>query len=322
MSEEIDFGIAWEWEYDKDFITLLVKKCAERRINTCVMDPCNYPAITQRVLSDELTFTVFFDRASDTNTSFLPLADGLTHDRTFFINHPADVKKAINKAAMHIEFANHGINVPYTIILPVYEKDPAEQILKLDNVGIPFIVKPAHGGGGIGVLLGAKTLDEVIAARKDFQSDQILIQENIVPRALEGRKAWFRVYYIGGAVTMCWWDPFLHVYEQLTREEMARWNLQEMERVVNLIHDISRLDFFSTEIALTEQMKFVSVDYVNDQCDMRLKSKAADAVPDDLVDFVCESLASFVQRKLAELRPPQPPVPPPPSAHHTPTPLP
>jgi len=312
MAAEIDFGIAWEWEHDEDFITLLARKCADRRISTCILTPASCNAITQKVLTDNLTFTVFFDRASDTNIDFLPLADGLTHDQTLFINHPADVKKAINKAAMHIEFLNNGIHVPYTIILPVYEKDPTEQILKLDAVGVPFIVKPAHGGGGVGVLLGARTLAEVMTARKDFLDDQILIQENIIPRILEGKKAWFRVYYIGGAGTMCWWDPFIHVYENLAPEEISRWGLQEMERVVRLIHDISKLNFFSTEIALTESMKFVSVDYVNDQCDMRLKSKATNAVPDNIVNFVCESLAAFVERTVAARRPSQPP---PPSPH-------
>ncbi|MCX6356673.1 MAG: hypothetical protein NT045_02155 [Candidatus Aureabacteria bacterium] len=302
MTREIDFGIAWEWEHDGDFIDRLVEACRARTIETCVVDPRNCAELTQAVLRDELVFTTFFDRASDTNRDFLPLAGGLVQDHAFFINHPADVEKAINKAAMHLEFIMHGISVPYTIILPVFEKDPTDRIIKLDTVGIPFIVKPAHGGGGVGVLVGARTLSEVMAARQDFQDDQILIQENIVPRIIEGKRAWFRVYYIGGAVTICWWDPEAHIYGKVTPEESARWGLTELERMARVIHSIAKLNFFSTEIAITESLRFVSVDYVNDQCDMRLKSKAPDAVPDEVVGFVCEQLAAFVERSLAQKR--------------------
>jgi hypothetical protein len=43
------------------------------------------------------------------------------------------------------------------------------------------------------------------------------------------------------------------------------------------------MDFFSTEIVLTDKGKFVAIDYVNDQCDMRFKSKHYDGVPDKVV---------------------------------------
>ena len=297
MTTAIDFGIAWEWELDEGFVAILARKCRERGLTTCVASPGNLPLVEARVLAGELSFAAFFDRASDANPAFLPLAVGIARGNTLFLNHPPYVERAINKAAMHLEFSSRGINVPYTIILPVFEKnDHTEEIIRLENVGIPFIVKPAHGGGGLGVLLGAKTLAEVLAARKDFAHDQILIQENIVPRMLEGRKAWFRAYYVGGDTLLCWWDPELHVYERVLPDEAVRWGLGRMEAIARLIHEIAKLNFFSTEIALTDAMRYVSVDYVNDQCDMRLKSRAVDGVPDDVVESVCDSLAGFVAR--------------------------
>ncbi len=311
MTTAIDFCIAWEWEHDEEFIAILARKCRERGLTTCVASPGNLPLVEAQVFAGELSFAVFFDRASDTNPAFLPLAAGIARGNTLFVNHPPDVERAINKAAMHLEFSSRGIDVPYTIILPVFEKDdPTEEILRFENVGIPFIVKPAHGGGGLGVLLGAKTLAEVLAARKDFAHDQILIQENIVPRMLEGRKAWFRAYYVGGDTLLCWWDPELHVYERVLPAEAARWGLGRMETIARLIHEIAKLDFFSTEIALTDAMRYVSVDYVNDQCDMRLKSRAAKGVPDDVVESVCDSLAGFVARAVRERRSAPPVCPP------------
>jgi hypothetical protein len=303
MATAIDFGIAWEWEHDEGFIGVLERVCAARGLTTCVVSPANLRSVEAGIAAGELSFDAFFDRASDTDPSFLPLASAVARAGGVFVNRPCDVERAINKAAMHIDFSSRGIDVPYTIILPRFEEgDPTGEILRLDNVGTPFIVKPAHGGGGLGVLLGARTLAEVVAARKEFGHDQILIQENIVPRLLGGRKAWFRAYYVGGETPLCWWDPEIHVYERVTPAEAAEWGLGRMEAIARLIHDISRLNFFSTEIAVTGEMRYVSVDYVNDQCDMRLKSKTHDGVPDDVVESVCASLAGFVARARAQRR--------------------
>jgi len=41
-------------------------------------------------------------------------------------------------------------------------------------------------------------------------------------------------------------------------------------------------DFFSTEIALAKDGRYVVVDYVNDPCDMRPQSKHFDGVPDTI----------------------------------------
>ena len=46
-----------------------------------------------------------------------------------------------------------------------------------------------------------------------------------------------------------------------------------LEKEAEKIAEIAGLQFFSTEIAIVDKETFVIVDYVNDQCDMRLKSK-------------------------------------------------
>ena len=314
MSQRFDLGIAWEWEHDYDFISVLARKCQEHKISTCIVNPANLADIAPMVFSNELMFSAFFDRASDIRKEFTPLADHLVKNSVPFINSPRDSEEACNKASMHLQFITHGINVPYTIILPVFEHDgPTEDILKLENVGIPFIIKPAHGGGGDGVLLGVKSLAEVMAARKDYVNDQILIQENIVPCILDGKKAYFRVYYAGGNVISCWWDPQKHVSERLSPDDWVRHALQEIDRIATRIHEISRLNFFSTEIALTESMKYISVDYINEPCDMRLKSEAWDGVPDEVVELVCDSLAQFTARAIGQKEVGSAPDPPAPS---------
>jgi acyl CoA:acetate/3-ketoacid CoA transferase beta subunit len=47
---------------------------------------------------------------------------------------------------------------------------------------------------------------------------------------------------------------------------------------------------------MVDRETFVVIDYVNDQCDMRLKSSHPDCVPDDVVEEIAFELAQFVLR--------------------------
>jgi hypothetical protein len=62
------------------------------------------------------------------------------------------------------------------------------------------------------------------------------------------------------------------------------------------IQEVCSLDFFSSEIALTEEARFVVVDYVNEVCDMRLQSKHRDGVPDDVVLRIQELIAEETKK--------------------------
>jgi hypothetical protein len=63
-----------------------------------------------------------------------------------------------------------------------------------------------------------------------------------------------------------------------------------------IIEKITELDFFSTEIVLNKEKKFVVIDYVNDQCDMRFKSKHKDGVPDSTVKQIINNLKNYIVR--------------------------
>ena len=57
------------------------------------------------------------------------------------------------------------------------------------------------------------------------------------------------------------------------------------------------LDFFSTEIVLTEDGNFLLIDYVNDQCDMRIKSRHYDGIPDNIVNEIIKNMLKYAVRK-------------------------
>jgi hypothetical protein len=92
----------------------------------------------------------------------------------------------------------------------------------------------------------------------------------------------------------CWLNDLTHIYSEITEDDFIKYNLNEMNNIVKKIKEITNLDFFSTEIALTKDQKFIVIDYVNDQCDMRFQSKHLDGVPDKVVYQIIEAMAEFI----------------------------
>jgi len=120
------------------------------------------------------------------------------------------------------------------------------------------------------------------------------LQEKVSPATLADRRAWFRVFYAFGRIIPCWWDDLTHVYEELTPADEEGFGLQSLRSIAAAIREVCVLDFFSTEIALMPGKTFVVVDYVNEMCDMRLKSLHIDGVPDQIVLSIASSLAGFL----------------------------
>ena len=198
---------------------------------------------------------------------------------------------------MHLEFIAHGIHVPYTVILPSCEseREPRLEAGEMAPLGTPFVVKPANTtGGSLGVVGDARTLEDALTARRSYPGDKYLLQERIYPEQREGRRFWFRGFYVLGEVHCAWWDDRTHVYAELTDEETGRFGLQEIGGIVRGVAAVSGLRFFSTEIVRDVRGRLVSVDYVNENCDMRLRSKHPDGVPDALVGRIASRIAAYV----------------------------
>ena len=95
----------------------------------------------------------------------------------------------------------------------------------------------------------------------------------------------------------CWWDSRKRLYTPITSIEESRYRLGELPETVLAIARLCKLDLFSTEISLTPEGFFVVVDYVNDLLDLRLQSKTADGVPDDIVHDIAERLTLLVKNR-------------------------
>ncbi|MHB9013121.1 MAG: hypothetical protein ACYC49_12980, partial [Ignavibacteriaceae bacterium] len=119
-------------------------------------------------------------------------------------------------------------------------------------------------------------------------------QEKIHPAILEGNRAWFRCFWSFGTTIPVWWDDQTHLYKEMMPEELTKFKLKKLLQITNLIAKNVMLDFFSTEIVLTGDNKFIAIDYVNDQCDMRLSSLHHDGVPDNVILRIIKKMLKAV----------------------------
>lgn len=281
-----DLAISYKWVYDEDFIDLIEKIFQSSGLTTFVIQDHNVSEITELVRKEKIGFKAYLDRASDLDTNYELLAQILTQRNTYIINPHSKAEKAINKSLTHTKLINSGFNVPKTIIVPSCEESHELNVNEddLKNIGKYFIIKPSFDtGGGEGVIYNATSLEQIQKERLKYTYESYLIQEIIHPKMISDRRAWFRVFWVFDKVIPSWWDDKIHIYNLVTEDECKKYNLDELYIIVKKLAYMVGLDYFSTEVALTEKNEFILIDYINDQCDMRLKSKHTDGVPDELV---------------------------------------
>ncbi len=299
--ETFNLGLAYVWEYDQSFISLIEETFHSAGLTTYLINYHNIHETTQKVIRKELSFNFYLDRAWDVEHDFEELGKLLSRRKTIIFNPYKKVLHAIDKASMHLEFITAGLNVPHSIIVPPHN-EKEEIYISLDDLSIlgrPFIIKPCNTtGGGIGVVTGAESLKEVLYERMKNTEDKYLLQEKVYPTILEGKRAWFRCFWAFNKPIAVWWDDLTHIYSELTPEEINKFELKKLFQITRKISSLTNLDLFSTEIVLTDGGKFVVIDYVNDQCDMRLQSEHPDGVPDLVVKQIISNLLMKTKKLL------------------------
>ncbi len=295
--EIIDLGLAWNWEYDEEFIYGIEHECRKIGISTYRIEMHNIHETLKILRRGKIRFRSFLDRASDEEESFLPIAKYFSRASAFMFNGYDRVEFAKDKAKMHIALLNYNVQIPYTIIISPYNKRKEVELslTELAHLGRPFIIKPANTtGGGIGVVTGAETLKEILLARQHHKNDTYLLQETIHPEILGHRPAWFRAFYAFGKSIICWWDPETHIYKEVTPHDEEKYGLNEIHTTISRIYSACKLEFFSSEIAKAKDGRYVAVDYVNEICDMRSQHHHYDGVPNSVITKIQRQLAHFI----------------------------
>ncbi len=300
MSPTVDLGIGWEWEYDADFVFSLDRFCQRAGLSSYLVHPHNLSETWERVQAGFLSFRTFLDRASDNMEAIRPLVWHLKARGTPLINDPGFLPRANDKATMHLELLSKGVDVPYTIIVGPQEGNDIQDVPELQHIGNPFIIKPANGGGGRGVILGARDRVDVVKARKILWGDKMLLQEEIQPAQLPVGMAWFRSFMVDQTIYLCWWNKETHVYRPVSPVEEGEFGLEMLRTITKKIGEVCGLTLFSTEIAQSNDGRFVAIDYVNDQPDFRPRSKAPDGIPDPVLNKIVVDIVRWVKEYVQE----------------------
>lgn len=291
-----DFCVTWCWEFDADFVRLLESACQALGMSVLQVTPESLSAVLSELEAGRLRFSAFLDR-TEHEAPYGSVQKWAKENTAYQIN-PKDVADwAEDKATMHVELISAGLFTPFTIILPPCSEQPYLPAIDLSNLGGDFVIKPSYGGGGQGVVMAATSFEQVMAQRTEFPHLKYLLQKTITPQKLNGRDAWFRVIYCDGQLYPCWWDTNTHIYQCISTQDETDFGLDMLRDITARIAVLCRLGFFSTEIAFSSEQQWVVIDYVNDQIDMRLQSKAMDGVPDTVVEKICQSLASLIKRQ-------------------------
>jgi glutathione synthase/RimK-type ligase-like ATP-grasp enzyme len=295
-----DLCLPWYWEYDIDFVQFVEHACNQQGLALWQITPNDLLESITELYQGEKTFRTILDR-SQYDPRFEPVHRWSRQHHVRRIN-PAEVSAwSEDKATMHLELINAGIHTPYTILLSPFIEQPVLPHLDLMPLGNQFVIKPSNGGGGEGVILGAFSIDQILRARMEFPAQKYLIQATITPRTIHGQPTWFRVFYAVGKTYPCWWHPLTHVFSIVTQQDEHKYELSPLHEITQRIASICKLDWFSTEIALTLE-EFVVVDYVNDGIDTRVQSKAVDGVPDEVMQNIAEQLVKIAKGETHDAR--------------------
>ncbi len=287
-----DLCLAWNWEHDARFVGVVEATCQARSRSLLQVTPASLQATVEALDAGRIGFRAYLDRSSECDPRVLALADWARAHGSTSVNAYEQARRAWDKSLMHAAlFAV--VRTPYTIVLPSHAEQPLLTSLDLTPLGPRFSIKPAHGGGGDGVIVEAHTLADVLAARVAFPADKYLLQTHVHPVRAGSRPAWFRILYCLGELYPCWWDTESHVYTPVTSAEESHYKLRPLHAMMDAIARVTSLRLFSTEIALTTELGFVVVDYANDPIDLRLQSQCREGVPDEIARYIAEALAEL-----------------------------
>jgi hypothetical protein len=297
-----DVAVGWRRVGEEYFSQTLTGFCADLGLSLFFVEPVWVREFTAKLRQGKIGVRVLLDMSSDCyapGDQYYQLARAVKASGGVVVSDPDVTPFATHKGRFHDVLAWNGIRVPKTITVSRPDLDSFRLTPQaLAQVGTPFVVKPGWGYGNCGVILdGTSEADLLRSADAAPDSDCFLIQERLRPRTLGGHTAWFRVFYVFGEVISCWWEPPDNVYSLVTPAERQTFGLESLETASRAIAALAKLPFFSTEFAIPEGQSLpVAVDYVNDECDMHVKSYYPTGVPDVVARRIAWLLASNCAR--------------------------
>jgi len=299
-----DLVMTHKLDADDYFIHSIQRHCAEARLNFFLIEPLWVEAFHLYLQFGEIWPRVLLNMHSEHHQPeeiYHRLVRLAAEKHCQVIDPPEIAQAGFDKARMHPLLVEAGIRVPPTIIVP-REKAADFQLTEADHalLGQPFVIKPGMGYGRGGVVLDATSEKDLARSVATWPDTHYLVQHRVVPREIKGAPAYFRVYYVFGSVWCSWWNCYTDNYRLVTPQEAIEHNLKPLEEIIRQIATLTRMNFFSSEIAQTEGGEFVVIDYVNDQCHMLSQSaNQRIGVPDELVAAIAKRLVEATRELIA-----------------------
>ena len=280
---------------DDFFIHRVEQHCAEAGLNFFLIEPLWVEAFYEGLHQGHLWPRVLVNMHSEHHQpkDIYHRLVRLAQERHTQIIDPLDrAIAAFDKARLHPRLLSHGMQVPFSIIVPS-ETLPGFRLSDQDRaaLGLPFVIKPGMGYGRNGVIMDATGEDDLARSAAAWPDTHYLLQRRIVPGELNGAPSYFRVYFVFGTVWCSWWNCYTDHYRLVTPGEMEEFKLEPLREIIRQMAALTGMKFFSSEIARTQGGEFIVIDYVNDQCHMLSQSANPKiGVPDELVGAIARRL--------------------------------
>ncbi|MFC1939283.1 hypothetical protein ACFLXO_01190 [Chloroflexota bacterium] len=273
------------------FAHRLRELCGQMGLTFFLVDDLWVKEFTQKVQSKEAKVRVLFDLSANQlneDDAYVLLAREVIQQRGTVIDDPDITIATAHKGIFHNVLLENKIPVPETIIVNRSELENFQITREIrKKVGVPFVVKPAWGDSGVGVNIDGHYEEDLLeSAEQAPNSDAFLMQKFVEPKKLGSHVGWFRMFYICGEVIPCWWNPSNHEYHLVSPQQIKRYKLSSLARIMRGIARVSKMRKFTSEICLHTDGKFYAVDYINADPDMNPRSFYDNGVPDSLVRYI------------------------------------
>ena len=291
MAESYDIVLATPFPNYNFFAHKMRELCGQNNLTFFFCNDTWVNEFYQKLESREVEAKVLLDMTANQTLEtdpYVRLAREVKRRGGYVIDDPDITAVSAHKGHLHNRLVENGVPVPDTVVVPREEIET----YRLDDqtkarIGVPYVVKPAWGDSGVGVVVDARSEDALLwSAEQAPNADAFLIQKRLQPRNLGTHVAWFRMFHICREVIPCWWNPISHDYQMVTPGEIKTYHLRPLRRIMRDIARVSGMKKFTSEICLHEDGKFYAVDYVNADPDMNPRSFYANGVPDEIVRHI------------------------------------
>ncbi|MDB6053579.1 MAG: hypothetical protein JWN25_1102 [Verrucomicrobiales bacterium] len=296
-----DVAMTHMLDTDDFFIHRVQQSCARLGLNFFLVEPLWVESFLHQFVLGKMWCRVLINMHSEHHQpqDIFHRVVRMVSEKGGIVIDPPDISiSAFDKAWLHPKLIAAGIFVPHSVILSsdqtsTYKLTDQER----EMIGLPFVIKPSMGYGRKGVILEASAETELARSASAWPNPHYLLQKRIIPKTIGEDPAYFRVFYVFGKTWITWWNCFTDQYREVTPYEKETHHLQKLEQIVTTIAQVSRMNFFSTEVAIDSAETFIAIDYVNDQCHLLTQSSdPRRGVPDRIVREIAEALVEASSR--------------------------